>query len=107
MAKLMRNLRKTHERLSNSNLFNATKQNPSLFTSKLHPGSRITTRNLRFEDNVSRLIRREIQYELERFPSKQLATKFNSFTVDEQPGEQGWLLIPNPLNFNKLPIINL
>ncbi|KAK1571272.1 hypothetical protein Q3G72_014394 [Acer saccharum] len=62
MAKLMRNLRKTHQRLSNSNFFNATKQNPSLFTSKLHLVSRITTRNC-----VS-----EMQYELEHYPPKQM-----------------------------------
>ncbi|KAK2650625.1 hypothetical protein Ddye_018114 [Dipteronia dyeriana] len=45
MAKLMRCLRRTHQILSNSKLFNAIKQNPSLFSSKLHPVSRITTRN--------------------------------------------------------------
>ncbi|KAH7564661.1 hypothetical protein JRO89_XS09G0003200 [Xanthoceras sorbifolium] len=97
MAKLLRSLRRTHQSLSNSNLFNTTIQNPSLSTSKLHPVSRITTRNCvsemrkaAFEDNVLRLIRREIQYELDHFPSKQPATKFSSFIVDERPGEQ-WI----------------
>ncbi|KAK2644735.1 hypothetical protein Ddye_019930 [Dipteronia dyeriana] len=103
MAKLMTSLRKTHQSLSNSSLFNATKQ----FTSKLHPVSRITTRNCvsemrkaAFEDNISRLIRREIQFELEHFPSKQLATKFNSFTVDEQPGEQ-WIRLRRKFEENE------
>ncbi|KAK2643957.1 hypothetical protein Ddye_019152 [Dipteronia dyeriana] len=45
MAKLMRCQRRTHQSLSSSNLFIATKQNKSMFSSKLHPVSRITTKN--------------------------------------------------------------
>lgn len=41
-----------------------------------------------FESNISRLLRNEIQYELEQFPPKQLVTQFNSFTIDARPGEQ-------------------
>ncbi|TXG68053.1 hypothetical protein EZV62_009328 [Acer yangbiense] len=78
-AKLMPSLRRSHQSLSISNLFNTTKQNPSLFTSKLHPVSQITTtgscvtemRKVDFEDNI----RREIQYELQQSPSNQLGAQ--------------------------------
>ncbi|XP_040998462.1 uncharacterized protein At2g39795, mitochondrial-like [Juglans microcarpa x Juglans regia] len=43
-----------------------------------------------FEGNILRLLRNEIQYELERSPPTQPVTKFDSFTVDSRPGEQ-WI----------------
>ncbi|KAI9185473.1 hypothetical protein LWI28_007648 [Acer negundo] len=75
-GKLMPSLLRTHQSLSTSKLFNTTKQNPFLITSRLHPVSQITTtescvseiRKAAFEDNI----RREIQYELQHSPSKQL-----------------------------------
>ncbi|KAK1581709.1 hypothetical protein Q3G72_008263 [Acer saccharum] len=62
MAKLMPSLRRSHQSHSISNLFNTTKQNSSLFTSKLH------NQKLLLGDNI----RREIQYELQHSPSNQL-----------------------------------
>ncbi|CAA0816433.1 Mitochondrial glycoprotein family protein [Striga hermonthica] len=47
-------------------------------------------RNSAFENNILRLIRSEIQYELDRSPSSEPIPKFNSFMVDERPGEQ-WI----------------
>lgn len=41
-----------------------------------------------FEDRIRRLIRNEIQYELDRSPLTQLVPKFKSFAIDERPGEQ-------------------
>ncbi|XP_051148029.1 uncharacterized protein At2g39795, mitochondrial-like [Andrographis paniculata] len=43
-----------------------------------------------FEGNILRLIRNEIQYELERSPPSELVGEFNSFTIDECRGEQ-WI----------------
>ncbi|KAF2301476.1 hypothetical protein GH714_025116 [Hevea brasiliensis] len=45
-----------------------------------------------FQDNILRLLRNEIQYELERGPPKEPVTKFNSFTIDDRPGEQ-WITL--------------
>ncbi|EEF35067.1 uncharacterized protein At2g39795, mitochondrial [Ricinus communis] len=45
-----------------------------------------------FQDNILRLLRNEIQYELDRAPPKQLVTKFKSFAIDERPGEQ-WITL--------------
>lgn len=43
-----------------------------------------------FEGNISRLLRREIQYELQSSPPKQPITKFDSFMLDGRPGER-WI----------------
>ncbi|KAK6120510.1 hypothetical protein DH2020_045768 [Rehmannia glutinosa] len=43
-----------------------------------------------FESNILRLIRNEIQYELDHSPPSEPVPKFNSFKVDERPGEQ-WI----------------
>ncbi|KAE9467707.1 hypothetical protein C3L33_00388, partial [Rhododendron williamsianum] len=43
-----------------------------------------------FEGNILRLLRNEIQYELDRSPPFQPVPEFNSFSVDERPGEQ-WI----------------
>ncbi|KAL4559309.1 hypothetical protein LXL04_031447 [Taraxacum kok-saghyz] len=47
-------------------------------------------RKLAFEDGIRRLIRNDIQYELDRSPRTQLVPKFKSFAIDERPGEQ-WI----------------
>ncbi|KAB1218782.1 hypothetical protein CJ030_MR3G026662 [Morella rubra] len=43
-----------------------------------------------FEGKILRLLRNEIQYELERSPPSQPVAKFDAFTVDDRPGEQ-WI----------------
>lgn len=61
-------------------LLNSTKQHPSLFKSNLrNPVSQISKRNYisemrksAFEGNILRLLRNEIQYELERSSPKQV-----------------------------------
>ncbi|XVF24685.1 hypothetical protein REPUB_Repub13aG0148500 [Reevesia pubescens] len=61
------------------------------------PTSLSTTRNYisemrksAFQANILRLLRNEIQYEHNRCSPKQPITRFNSFTVDNRPGEQ-WI----------------
>ncbi|GLU01261.1 hypothetical protein SLE2022_185740 [Rubroshorea leprosula] len=41
-----------------------------------------------FEANILRILRNEIQYQSEYAPPHQPAAKFNSFTVQDRPGEQ-------------------
>ncbi|KAJ4718609.1 putative Mitochondrial glycoprotein family protein [Melia azedarach] len=97
MAGLIRSVKRT-QLLCKAIIFSSTKQNPSRFVPSLNnPISEITRRNYiaemrksAFEGNILRLLRNEIQYELERSPPKQPVTKFNSFTVDDRPGEQ-WI----------------
>ncbi|KAF8404257.1 hypothetical protein HHK36_009139 [Tetracentron sinense] len=43
-----------------------------------------------FEGNILRILRNEIQYEYEYAPPKQPSTEFDSFAVEDQPGEQ-WI----------------
>ncbi|OVA00280.1 Mitochondrial glycoprotein [Macleaya cordata] len=43
-----------------------------------------------FEGNILRILRNEIQYESEYAPPKEPVTTFNSFTVEDRPGEQ-WI----------------
>ncbi|KAI4355810.1 hypothetical protein L6164_004549 [Bauhinia variegata] len=47
-------------------------------------------RKAAFEGNILRLLRNEIQCELERSPPDRPVTRFRSFTVDDRPGEQ-WI----------------
>ncbi|KAI9184868.1 hypothetical protein LWI28_001957 [Acer negundo] len=85
--------RRTHQCLSSSKLFNTTKQNPFLFTSRLHPVSQITTtescvskiRKAAFEDNI----RREIQYELQHSPSKQISGLMQPSSTQNWLSSQG------------------
>ncbi|XP_057736130.1 uncharacterized protein At2g39795, mitochondrial-like [Arachis stenosperma] len=50
-------------------------------------------RNEAFEGNMLRLLRREIQYELQSSPPNQATTsKFDSFVVDGRPGER-WITL--------------
>lgn len=53
-----------------------------------------------FEGNILRLLRNEIQYELERSSPKQPITKFNSFTIDDRPGEQ-WVRLTRKFGENE------
>ncbi|MBA0622977.1 hypothetical protein Godav_008475 [Gossypium davidsonii] len=88
MAWLIRPLRRT--------LFS-----PSLRTPLLHQHPNSTSfsnsrnyisdmRKSAFQDNILRLLRKEIQYEHDHCPPKQPTTRFNSFTVDDRSGEQ-WI----------------
>ncbi|CAK9186810.1 unnamed protein product [Ilex paraguariensis] len=53
-----------------------------------------------FEGNIIRLLRNEIQYELDRSPPSQLVPEFNLFTVDERPGEQ-WIRLTRKFGENE------
>ncbi|KAM7518771.1 hypothetical protein LguiB_017733 [Lonicera macranthoides] len=53
-----------------------------------------------FEGNILRLLRNEIQYELERSPPTQPVQEFDSFKVDEQPGEQ-WIRLSRKFGENE------
>ncbi|GAV72377.1 MAM33 domain-containing protein [Cephalotus follicularis] len=46
------------------------------------------TRESAFEANILRLLRNEIQYELQRSSPNQPVTNYRSFTIDDKPGEQ-------------------
>ncbi|KAJ0008497.1 hypothetical protein Pint_30296 [Pistacia integerrima] len=106
MAGLLRSL-KISQLLYNSILFNTTKQNKALFISNLNPISQTTRRNYlgkmrkaAFQDKILRLLRNEIEYELERSPPKQPIAKFNSFTVDERSGER-WIRLNRKFGENE------
>ncbi|KAJ4718608.1 Mitochondrial glycoprotein family protein [Melia azedarach] len=79
MAGLIRSVKRT-QLLCKAMIFSSRRQNPSLFVSSLNnPISEITRRNYiaemrksAFEGNILRLLRNEIQYELERSPPKQV-----------------------------------
>lgn len=53
-----------------------------------------------FQDNILRLLRNEIQYELESSPPKQPVVKFKSFEVDERLGEQ-WIRLKKTFGDNE------
>nr|XP_043636498.1 uncharacterized protein At2g39795, mitochondrial-like [Erigeron canadensis]XP_043636499.1 uncharacterized protein At2g39795, mitochondrial-like [Erigeron canadensis] len=53
-----------------------------------------------FEDRIRRLIRNDIQYELDRSPLTQLIPKFKSFVIDERPGEQ-WIRLNKKFGNNE------
>ncbi|KAL6584928.1 hypothetical protein OROMI_004217 [Orobanche minor] len=53
-----------------------------------------------FEGNILRLIRNEIQYELDRSPPSEPIPEFNSFKVDERPGEQ-WIRLSRKFGENE------
>ncbi|KAM3380617.1 putative protein, mitochondrial isoform X2 [Capsicum galapagoense] len=53
-----------------------------------------------FEENILRLLRYEIRYELERSPPTQPNAKFDSFTIDERPGEQ-WIKLNKKFGENE------
>ncbi|CAA3030605.1 Mitochondrial acidic MAM33 [Olea europaea subsp. europaea] len=53
-----------------------------------------------FEGNILRLIRNEIQYELDRSPPLQPTSEFHAFKVDERPGEQ-WIRLSRKFGENE------
>ncbi|KAK9073246.1 hypothetical protein SSX86_007570 [Deinandra increscens subsp. villosa] len=53
-----------------------------------------------FEDRIRRLIRNDIQYELDRSPLTQLVPKFKSFSIDERTGEQ-WIRLNKEFSDNE------
>lgn len=53
-----------------------------------------------FEGNILRLIRNDIQYELERSPPQQPVTEFGSYIVEERPGER-WILLRRKFGGNE------
>ncbi|KAM5578586.1 uncharacterized protein ABKV19_008746 [Rosa sericea] len=53
-----------------------------------------------FEGNMLRLLRNEIQYELDRSPPNQPVSEFNSFTVDNRSGEQ-WISLKRKFGHNE------
>ncbi|KAJ9178948.1 hypothetical protein P3X46_010790 [Hevea brasiliensis] len=101
MARLIRPLRRTL--LSHSKTLipqlQQFHQNPILLHDKLGLNQTTITRNYTsemrktaFRDKILRLLRNEMQYELEHAPPRQPVTKFDSFTIDERPGEQ-WVIL--------------
>ncbi|KAB1204680.1 hypothetical protein CJ030_MR8G012752 [Morella rubra] len=53
-----------------------------------------------FEANILRVLRAEIEYQSEYAPPHQAATKFNSFTVEDRPGEQ-WITMRSRFEDNE------
>ncbi|XP_059644360.1 uncharacterized protein At2g39795, mitochondrial [Cornus florida] len=53
-----------------------------------------------FEGNILRLLRNEIQYELERSPPKPAVPEINLFTLEERPGEQ-WIRLNRKFGENE------
>ncbi|XP_009623266.1 uncharacterized protein At2g39795, mitochondrial [Nicotiana tabacum] len=53
-----------------------------------------------FEGNILRLLRYEIRYELERSPPSQPIGEFDSFIIDERPGEQ-WIKLNKKFEENE------
>ncbi|KAL5576105.1 hypothetical protein UlMin_017804 [Ulmus minor] len=56
-----------------------------------------------FDGNLLRLLRNEIEYELERSAPCQPVTEFSSFTVDDRPGEQ-WIRLKRKLGHEDIKI---
>ncbi|KAL6985194.1 hypothetical protein U1Q18_018577 [Sarracenia purpurea var. burkii] len=53
-----------------------------------------------FESNVLRILRNEIQYQSEYAPPHQASTEFNSFRVEDRPGEQ-WITLMGKFGGNE------
>ncbi|OWM71295.1 uncharacterized protein At2g39795, mitochondrial-like [Punica granatum] len=53
-----------------------------------------------FEGNILRIIRNEIEYELELCPPAQPVNKYDSFIVDDRPGEQ-WISLKRKYGDNE------
>lgn len=60
----------------------------STFPFQSSPYSTETITKSPFEANILRILRNEIEYQIEYTPPHQPATKFNSYTVEDQPGKQ-------------------
>ncbi|XP_062086903.1 uncharacterized protein At2g39795, mitochondrial [Humulus lupulus] len=117
MARLIRPLRKTLYSISPSSSGSSSKtlallqlhQQPhiSLLNTHLSPQSPRTyiseMRKSAFDGNLLRLLRNEIQYEVEASPPDQPVTKFDSFTIDNRPGEQ-WVSLKRKLEDEDIKI---
>ncbi|ESQ35221.1 hypothetical protein EUTSA_v10008623mg [Eutrema salsugineum] len=100
MARLVRYLRRTlicssppSISVRNPRICVHSYQNPNFSMSRkfLSSGSYVSEmRKSAFEGNILRLIRSEIQSELDHSPPLQPEDRFGPFTVDERPGEQ-WI----------------
>lgn len=53
-----------------------------------------------FEGKILRLLRNEIQYEIDRAPPAEAVPEFNSFVVDERQGEQ-WICLKKKFGANE------
>ncbi|CAB4272931.1 unnamed protein product [Prunus armeniaca] len=85
--------------------FHFAHEEVSLLNPKLLPPQCLRTyisemRKSAFEGHVLRLLRNEIQYELDRSPPKKPVTKFKSFTVNDRPGEQ-WISLRRKFEDNE------
>ncbi|KAL4280182.1 hypothetical protein GQ457_03G042410 [Hibiscus cannabinus] len=88
MAYLIRPLRRTLSSPCLRALLLRPHPDPTTFLSSRNYISDM--RKSAFQDNILRLLRKEIQYEHERSAPKQPITRFGSFSVDDRPGEQ-WI----------------
>ncbi|KAM6602344.1 hypothetical protein CsatA_021953 [Cannabis sativa] len=97
MARLIRPLRKTlHSISSTSSSSSSSSKTMPLLQFLLNPQRSLQFRRAYISEmrksaldgNLQRLLRNEIQYELEASPPDQPVTKFDSFTIDNRPGEQ-------------------
>ncbi|KAL6137828.1 hypothetical protein ACLB2K_063117 [Fragaria x ananassa] len=109
MARLIRPLRSSISRPSSSSKILI----PQLPSSLLAPEIPVSFKNAllvrtyisemrksAFEGNMLRLLRNEIQYELDRSPPNEPASEFNSFTVDNRSGEQ-WISMKKKFGHNE------
>ncbi|XP_057968945.1 uncharacterized protein At2g39795, mitochondrial [Malania oleifera] len=99
MARVFRPIRRaflslpsTSETLLGQNLLNPylNTQNLILHTLCQNRSYIAEMRKSAFEGNILRLIRNEIEFELERSSPKQPVSEFNCYAVDDRPGEQ-WI----------------
>ncbi|CAJ1951383.1 unnamed protein product [Sphenostylis stenocarpa] len=89
MARLIRSLRKT---LTLTHQFHHQQQQLCISRHLFRRSYISEMRKLAFEGNILRLLRNEIQYELQTSPPNNPVAKFNSFMVDGRPGER-WITL--------------
>ncbi|XP_057450635.1 uncharacterized protein At2g39795, mitochondrial-like [Lotus japonicus] len=95
MARLFRSLRKTLTLTPTLTQTHHLHHHPlqSCISPHLHRRTYISDmRKSAFEGNITRLLRNEIQYELQSSPSDNPSNKFGSFAVDGRPGER-WITL--------------
>ncbi|XP_010537887.1 PREDICTED: uncharacterized protein At2g39795, mitochondrial-like [Tarenaya hassleriana] len=110
MARVFRSLRRTILPYSSSSI---PCRNPRIYpradrksdifivSKSLSTGSYVSEmRKSAFEGNILRLIRNEIQYELDHSPPLQVTSSFGPFTVDERPGEE-WISLKRKFGDNE------
>ncbi|XP_050383098.1 uncharacterized protein At2g39795, mitochondrial-like [Argentina anserina] len=78
----------------------APEKQVSLLNPKLVRNYISEKRKSAFEGNMLKLLRSEIQYELDRSPPNQPVSQFNSFTVDNRSGEQ-WISMKRKFGHNE------